>query len=87
MARVVIPYPLRKHTDNKRELEITGCNINEIIHNLIKEHSGLKKPLGALDFIAIFLNGERVTKEISGWSSINVKDSDEIAIILPIAGG
>jgi molybdopterin converting factor small subunit len=87
MARVVIPYPLRKHTNNQREVDLAGNNVKEIMDNLLSQFSGLKDSLKQLDFIAIFLNGERIKGDVTQWPAVSVKEGDEIAIILPIAGG
>ncbi len=87
MAKVVIPYPLRKHTDKKRELEIAGGSIREIMDSLLNQFPALKAALNPLDFIAIFLNSERIKGDTAEWAGISVTDTDEIAIILPIAGG
>ncbi len=87
MAKVVIPYPLRKHTDKKREIGVAGGSIKAIMDSMLNQFPGLKDALAPLDFIAIFLNGERIKGNPAEWANITVTDTDEIAIILPIAGG
>ncbi len=87
MARVVIPYPLRKHTNNQREVEAAGGNLNEVMDNMFQRFPGLKDSLKPLDFIAIFLNGERIRGDVTQWPVISVEEGDEITLILPIAGG
>jgi molybdopterin converting factor small subunit len=87
MAKVVIPYPLRKHTNNQREINIDGSNIKETIDTLFNNFPGLKDSLKQLDFMAVFLNGERINNDTAQWPGISVKAEDEISIILPIAGG
>lgn len=87
MAKVVIPYPLRKYTDKQREVEVGGSNIKEVMDGMLNQFSGLRDSLTHLDFIAIFVNGVRIKGNTAQWPTISVKDSDEIALILPIAGG
>jgi molybdopterin converting factor small subunit len=87
MARVVIPYPLRKHTNNQREVEATGGTLNEVMDSVFNQFPGLKDSLNPLDFIAIFVNGERIKSGVAEWPAVSVGEGDEIAIILPIAGG
>ena len=87
MAKVVIPYPMRKHTNKERLVVTPGQNLKEILDNLQTAYPGLKDTFKSLDFISLFLNGERITKSPAEWGGVAVKENDEVTIILPIAGG
>jgi len=90
MAKIIIPTPLRKFTENSGVFETSGKTVREAIQQLTETHNGLSRHL--LDdnqqlrsFIRVYL----------GEEDINVLQKDETAItndsvisIVPaIAGG
>jgi len=87
MPKVVIPYPLRKHTEGKKEMELAGGNLAAVIKTLVKENPGLESSFESMDFIYLFVNGKRVLKEQADWEKVSLKSEDEISVVLPIAGG
>jgi len=89
-AKVRIPSPLLKLTDNQSEVSAEGKTIAEILDNLETQFSGIKERIceenGApRRFINIYLNEEDI-RFIDGENTA-VKSGDEISIIPAIAGG
>ena len=87
---VRIPTPLRKVTQDKETVQVTGATITEIVENLEKQYPGLKERLcderGELRrFVNIYLNDEDI--RFAQGKQTPVKDGDEISIIPAIAGG
>ncbi len=88
MARIIIPYPMQRHTNQQRSIEVAGENLKEVMDNMVKAYPGLETPLQkAMDFLAVFVNGERIMFGINEWAKVRLSDSDEVTLILPIAGG
>ncbi len=90
MAKIIIPTPLRKFTNNEAKLEIAGSNIEEAIINLTKQFPELKTNIlddsGSIrQFVKIYLGDEDINTLDKGHTPIN--DSSVISIIPAIAGG
>ncbi|MGM0441899.1 MAG: ubiquitin-like small modifier protein 1 [Elusimicrobiota bacterium] len=90
MTKVLIPQPLRKHTDNKSALEISGKSIDEVLKELEKKYPDIEERLrdeeGNLRrFINIFVNGKDIRLEEG--ENTPVSDEDEVSILPAIAGG
>jgi molybdopterin synthase sulfur carrier subunit len=90
MATVRIPTPLRKYTEGKDEVSVTGANVRELLDNLDSTHSGIGERIrddkGAVRrFVNIFV-GEEDIRFLDGLDT-PVKDGDEVSIIPAIAGG
>lgn len=90
MATIRIPTPLRKLTDGKEEVAVTGATVGEVINNLDRSYPGIKARIcddsGAVrKFVNIFANDE----DIRFLSNLDtpVKESDEVSIVPAIAGG
>jgi len=90
MPTLRIPAQLRKLTDGKDEVHVSGPTVGAALADGDRQHPGLKARI--LDdggqvkkYIKLYANDE----DIAGLSSLDtpVKDSDEISIIPAIAGG
>jgi molybdopterin synthase sulfur carrier subunit len=89
-AKVRIPTPLRKLTQDKDTVQASGGTIQAIVDDLEKQYPGLKERLcderGELRrFVNIYLNDEDI--RFAQGKATAVKDGDEISIIPAIAGG
>ena len=89
-VNVRIPTPLRKLTQDKDSVQVTGATIQEIVDDLEKQYPGLRERLcderGELRrFVNIYLNDEDI--RFAQGRQTAVKDGDEISIIPAIAGG
>ncbi|MCS5612012.1 MAG: MoaD/ThiS family protein [Candidatus Poribacteria bacterium] len=87
---VRIPTPLRKLTQNKPEVEVSGKNIESLIDNLEANYPGIKERIydeanNIRRFVNIYLNDEDI-RFLEGKSTA-VNDGDEVSIIPAIAGG
>lgn len=87
MANVIIPFPFRKHTKNQREMALEGTTLAEVLDTLLAKHTGLKVIHDQPGLLSIFINGKPVIGDIEQWNEVTVSDSDEISLIIPIAGG
>jgi len=90
MAKIIIPTPLRKFTDNTSIFETGGATVKEAIQELTQAHSGLSRHL--LDdnrklrsFIRVYLGDEDINSLQKEETLVN---SDAVISIVPaIAGG
>ena len=87
---VRIPTPLRKLTQNKPEVEVSGNTIELLIDNLDANYPGIKERIydesdNIRRFVNIYLNDEDI-RFLEGKSTV-VNDGDEVSIIPAIAGG
>ena len=84
MANIIIPFPLRKFTENFRELQVDAKNLAECMETVISRYPGLSSILENRALLSIFING-KLTKDV--WTSVMLNDDDEVSLIIPIAGG
>ncbi len=90
MAKIYIPTPLRKFTNQNREL-ITGQQTLEgAIAQLVEEYPDIKKNLldenGEIrSYIKVYIGDEEVDPRKNG--AIKVDEKTEISIVPAIAGG
>lgn len=90
MATVRIPTPLRKFTQGKDEVSITGANVRELLANLETAHPGIREKIcdetGAVRrFVNVFVADEDI-RFLDNLDTA-VKDADEVSIVPAIAGG
>ena len=90
MAKLIIPTPLRKFTNDEGTFQSAGKTVKEVIHELISQHDGLRQHLlddngGIRSFVRVYVGDEdnnRLQKEETPVSSDAV-----VSIIPAIAGG
>ncbi len=87
MATIIIPFPFRKHTDNQREVSVTGDTLAKNLENLLALHPGLQVIHDQPGLLSIFINGKSINATSTEWKEVAVAQSDEITLIIPIAGG
>ena len=90
MAKVKIPTPLRKFTNQQGEVEAEGHNIIALIENLEKRYPGIKKRLvddenKVRKFINIYVGEEDI--RFLKKEETEIKEGDEVNIVPAIAGG
>jgi len=90
MAKIIIPTPLRKFTENQATLVTSGGTVLESIQDLTNSFPDLKKHLfdesGNLrSFVRIYLGDEDIKK--LNDENTPVEDGSVISIIPAIAGG
>lgn len=89
-ARVRIPTPLRKLTNNEELVEVNAATIGDAINELQTRFPGIKERLldeagGVRRFVNVYLNEEDI--RFLQNQQTKIKDGDEISIIPAIAGG
>ena len=88
--KVMIPTPLRQYTGKKDTVEIDGNSAGEILDELTKKYSQLRKHLydenGELrSYVNIYVNDEDI--RYLQKSNTALKETDVVSIIPSIAGG
>lgn len=90
MAKIIIPTPLRKFTDNQSSFDTSGGTIKEALTELVEVHKGLRQHLLDSDekirsFIRIYL-GEEDIESLENENTF-VESNSVISIVPAIAGG
>jgi len=91
MAKIIIPTPLRKFTNNESTFETTGATVNEAVAELVGTHTNLEKHLldddkNVRSFIRVYL-GEEDVNLLKEKGDTEVAANDIISIVPAIAGG
>jgi molybdopterin synthase sulfur carrier subunit len=89
-AKVRIPAPLRKLTQDKAVVEVDGATIQDLLNSLDKNYPGLKDRIcdesGQIRrFVNVFINGEDI--RFKDGAKTAVAEGAEVSIIPAIAGG
>lgn len=90
MAKIIIPTPLRKFTNNNSVFETTGASVREAIEELTSAYQGLSRHLlddnrNIRSFIKVYLGDEDINALQKEETTI---PSDAVLSIVPaIAGG
>ena len=87
MPKVIIPFSCRNYTENQHEINMDGESLEEIMKGLWSRHPGLKTIFDDTAMLSIFVNSRLVTTGIEKWDAVSLNKEDEIALIIPIAGG
>lgn len=90
MAKVRIPTPLRKLTNNEELVEVTAGTVGGAIAELQKQFPGIGERLldesgGIRRFVNVYVNEEDI--RFLQNQETPIKPADEISIIPAIAGG
>ncbi len=90
MAKIIIPTPLRKFTNNESTFETSGATVKEAIQNLTETHSGLSKHIldtenNIRSFIRIYVGDEDIN--FLEKDQTPIKEDTVISIVPAIAGG
>jgi molybdopterin synthase sulfur carrier subunit len=89
-AKVRIPTPLRKLTNNEEIVEVSGGTIGAVITELQSRFPGIKERLvdesgSVRRFVNVYVNEEDI--RFLQNQDTPIKSGDEISIIPAIAGG
>ena len=87
MPQLIIPFPFRKHTNGARDLTIDGRTLATVLDNLLQEYPGLEIIREQPELLSLFVNGRLAATADQDLEKIAVNESDEISLIIPIAGG
>jgi molybdopterin converting factor small subunit len=87
MPRVIIPFPLRQYVNHEREVVVEGTSLKETMDSFLCEYPAFKQFNHDTSLLSVFVNSRLVRSHSETWSSICLKNDDEITLIIPIAGG
>ena len=87
MPKVIIPSPLRKYTNNQREVTIVGESLKETMESLSQQYPGFETITNDSAILSVFVNSKSVKTEMEKWDELFLNKEDEITLIIPIAGG
>mgnify|MGYP005841234543 CR=1 FL=1 len=90
MAKIIIPTPLRKFTDQERSFRTNATSVQEGIDALVDAYPDLKQNLlneenQVRSFIKIYVEDEEVKPE--NTAEVDIEDDTVISIVPAIAGG
>lgn len=90
MSVVRIPPVLRAATGGRREVQVAGDTVGEVLDALYTEHPAVRAQLQADDgelhrFVNLYVNDEDV--RLLGWLDTPVSDGDTLLILPAMAGG
>lgn len=90
MARIIIPTPLRKYTDQNRQFETQQDNLSDAIQQFITTYPKVKQNLLDEDgeirsYIKLYIGTEEVQPPKNG--TVSLKEDTEVSIVPAIAGG
>lgn len=90
MARIIIPTPLRKFTDNQSSVDIQGVTIKDAVRDLTTLHPSLSRHLldeqgNIRSFIRIYLGEDDINTLEKEATPIG--NESTISIVPAIAGG
>ncbi|NPA94329.1 MAG: MoaD/ThiS family protein [Thermodesulfobacteria bacterium] len=87
MAKIIIPSPLRRHTDNRREIVMDAPDLATAMKGLLDQYQGLNFITEEPELLSVFVNGKLVEGGQEKWKEVALNDNDEVTLIIPIAGG
>ena len=87
--KILIPTPLRPHTDGAAAVDVDGTTVKNALTALGAKHPGLVERMFDGDRLKRFLNLYLNDEDVRFLDELNttVKDGDELAIIPAVAGG
>lgn len=90
MAKIIIPTPLRKFTNNQKDVQVKGQTVIEAINDLINEYPEIGNNIlnddGSIrNFVRVFLGDEDIQALKNEDTAI--REDAVISIIPAIAGG
>lgn len=90
MAKLIIPTPLRKFTENQGAFQSAGQTVREVINDLITKYSGLQNHLlddggNVRSFVRIYVGEDDI--QYLQKENTPVQADTVVSIIPAIAGG
>jgi len=87
LPTIIIPSPLRKYTNDQREVEVNGQSLKQAMDGLLDQHPGFNVINDDSTFLSIFVNSKLIRTNTEQWDTLSLNSDDEITLIIPIAGG
>jgi molybdopterin converting factor small subunit len=87
-VKVLIPYALRSHMDNRESVEIEAETVAGLLDTLVGRHDGLRaldEDGGLRSAINIYVNDENI--QYLDGDDTALESGDVVTLVLAIAGG
>lgn len=90
MAKIIIPTPLRKFTDQNRSYTTNSSTLSGAIEQFVEEYPDVKSNLldedgNVRSFIKVYIGDDEVDPNEDG--SLEIDEDTEVSIVPAIAGG
>lgn len=90
MAKIIIPTPLRKYTDQNRSFETDKESLSEAIRQLVDTYPEVKQNLldeedNLRSYIKIYIGEDEINPTENGDTTL--QEDTEVSIVPAIAGG
>ena len=90
MAKIIIPTPLRKYTEQNRSFESDRENLSEAIRQLVEtypevKHNLLDEEENLRSYIKIYIGEDEINPAENGNHALD--EDTEVSIVPAIAGG
>lgn len=90
MAKIIIPTPLRKFTEQNRNFETAKNNLSDAIRDFVEEYPDVKSNLldeegNVRSFIKVYIGDDEVNPNETG--TVKLSEDTEVSIVPAIAGG
>ncbi|MDR8392268.1 MoaD/ThiS family protein [Aliifodinibius sp. S!AR15-10] len=90
MAKIIIPTPLRKFTDQNRNFTTDKDTLSDAIQQFVEEYPDVKSNLldedgNVRSFIKVYIGDDEVDPNEDG--SLELSENTEVSIVPAIAGG
>ena len=87
MPTIIIPSPLRKYTNDQREVQVDGQNLKATMDGLLHQYPGFESVTNKSSLLSIFVNSKLIRTDVDNWETLSLNNDDEITLVIPIAGG
>lgn len=89
-VKVSVPAPLRQYCDKKKEIELEGSTVKDVLASMQSNYSLLYEKVCEEDgsvrqYVNLFINGKDIRKQNNLDTELSANDS--LTIIPAVAGG
>jgi len=90
MAKIIIPTPLRKYTEQNRTFETDKSNLSGAIRQFVETYPEVKQNLldeeeNLRSYIKIYIGEDEINP--AGNNEVSLEEDTEVSIVPAIAGG
>jgi len=90
MAKIIIPTPLRKYTEQNRTFETDKSNLSGAIRQFVETYPEVKQNLldeeeNLRSYIKIYIGEDEINP--AGNNDVSLEEDTEVSIVPAIAGG
>ncbi|TYP93767.1 molybdopterin synthase subunit MoaD [Fodinibius salinus] len=90
MAKLIIPTPLRKYTNQNRTFNTQADNLSNALHAFVEEYPDVEENLldeegNVRSYIKLYIGDDEVDPQNNG--GITLDEDTEVSIVPAIAGG